>query len=59
MKLSGIYAITDDELLAGRNIHYCVTAALQAGVSMLQFRCKSRSFQFDIALLIEPSCAPN
>ena len=45
MKLSGIYAITDDELLAGRNIHYCVTAALQAGVSMLQFRCKSLSFQ--------------
>jgi thiamine-phosphate pyrophosphorylase len=50
MKLSGVYAIADDELLAGRNIHDCVTAALQGGVGIVQYRCKSRSFHERVSL---------
>jgi len=40
MNLRGIYAITDDTLLANRNITASIEAALQAGISMLQYRTK-------------------
>ncbi|MEC9223018.1 MAG: thiamine phosphate synthase, partial [Pseudomonadota bacterium] len=41
MNLRGIYAITDDTLLANRNITASIESALQAGISMLQYRTKS------------------
>jgi thiamine-phosphate pyrophosphorylase len=40
MKLRGLYAITDGQLLAGKFIKY-VTAALDGGVTLLQYRDKS------------------
>lgn len=40
MKLRGLYAITDSQLLAGRFLSY-VEAALEGGVSLLQYRDKS------------------
>ena len=39
MKLRGLYAITDDQLLAGRFLSY-VQAALDGGVTLLQYRDK-------------------
>ncbi|MGE7993921.1 thiamine phosphate synthase [Pseudomonas sp. NPDC089554] len=40
MKLRGLYAITDSQLLAGRFLPY-VQAALEGGVRLLQYRDKS------------------
>ncbi|MBF8742778.1 thiamine phosphate synthase [Pseudomonas guariconensis] len=40
MKLRGLYAITDSQLLAGRFLSY-VEAALDGGVCLLQYRDKS------------------
>ena len=40
MKLRGLYAITDSQLLAGRFLPY-VEAALEGGVCLLQYRDKS------------------
>ena len=40
MKLRGLYAITDSQLLAGKFLPY-VTAALDGGVTLLQYRDKS------------------
>jgi hypothetical protein len=40
MKLRGLYAITDSELLAGKFLSY-VEAALEGGVTLLQYRDKS------------------
>lgn len=40
MKLRGLYAITDGQLLAGRFLSY-VEAALDGGVTLLQYRDKS------------------
>lgn len=40
MKLRGLYAITDSQLLAGRFLSY-VEAALEGGVCLLQYRDKS------------------
>lgn len=40
MKLRGLYAITDSQLLAGRFLSY-VEAALEGGVTLLQYRDKS------------------
>ncbi|WP_426143448.1 thiamine phosphate synthase [Pseudomonas sp. DWP3-1-2] len=39
MKLRGLYAITDSQLLAGRFLSY-VEAALEGGVTLLQYRDK-------------------
>ncbi len=41
MEFSGIYAITDDKLLAGSKLLEASTAALENGISLLQYRCKS------------------
>lgn len=41
MKLRGLYAITDSQLLAGRFLAY-VEAALEGGVTLLQYRDKSQ-----------------
>ncbi|MBV6288640.1 thiamine phosphate synthase [Pseudomonas aegrilactucae] len=41
MKLRGLYAITDSQLLAGRFLPY-VEAALEGGVTLLQYRDKSQ-----------------
>ena len=41
MNFRGIYAITDDTLLANLNITASIESALQAGISMLQYRTKS------------------
>ena len=41
MKLRGLYAITDSQLLAGRLLPY-VEAALDGGVTLLQYRDKSQ-----------------
>lgn len=40
MKLRGLYAITDSQLLAGKFLAY-VEAALEGGVTLLQYRDKS------------------
>ena len=40
MKLRGLYAITDSQLLAGRFLSY-VEGALEGGVTLLQYRDKS------------------
>jgi len=40
MKLRGLYAITDNQLLAGKFLSY-VEAALEGGVTLLQYRDKS------------------
>ena len=40
MKLRGLYAITDSQLLAGRFLSY-VEAALEGGVTLLQYRDKT------------------
>ncbi|WP_017903152.1 thiamine phosphate synthase [Pseudomonas asplenii] len=40
MKLRGLYAITDSQLLAGKLLAY-VEAALEGGVTLLQYRDKS------------------
>lgn len=40
MKLRGLYAITDSQLLAGKFLAY-VQAALEGGVTLLQYRDKS------------------
>ncbi|MBC3362993.1 thiamine phosphate synthase [Pseudomonas sp. SWRI154] len=40
MKLRGLYAVTDSQLLAGRFLAY-VEAALEGGVTLLQYRDKS------------------
>src|SRR5471032_1685685 len=40
MKLRGLYAITDSQLLAGKFLEY-VEAALEGGVTLLQYRDKS------------------
>jgi thiamine monophosphate synthase len=40
MKLRGLYAITDSQLLAGRFLSY-VEAALEGGVTLLQYRDKA------------------
>ncbi|GAB7529148.1 thiamine phosphate synthase [Pseudomonas sp. 3A(2025)] len=40
MKLRGLYAITDGQLLAGRFLSY-VEAALEGGVTLLQYRDKT------------------
>ena len=40
MKLRGLYAITDSQLLAGKFLNY-VEAALEGGVTLLQYRDKS------------------
>lgn len=40
MKLRGLYAITDSQLLAGRFLSY-VEAALEGGVTLVQYRDKS------------------
>ncbi|MBC3375470.1 thiamine phosphate synthase [Pseudomonas sp. SWRI92] len=40
MKLRGLYAVTDSQLLAGRFLAY-VEAALEGGVRLLQYRDKS------------------
>ncbi|VVP38471.1 thiamine phosphate synthase [Pseudomonas fluorescens] len=40
MKLRGLYAITDRQLLAGKLLEY-VEAALEGGVTLLQYRDKS------------------
>ncbi|MGC5701837.1 thiamine phosphate synthase [Pseudomonas sp. NFXW11] len=40
MKLRGLYAITDSQLLAGKFLKY-VEAALEGGVTLLQYRDKS------------------
>ena len=42
MKLRGLYAITDSQLLAGRFLSY-VEAALEGGVTLLQYRDKSEN----------------
>ena len=41
MKLRGLYAITDSQLLAGKFLPY-VEAALEGGVTLLQYRDKSQ-----------------
>lgn len=41
MKLRGLYAITDSQLLAGKFLPY-VEAALEGGLSLLQYRDKSQ-----------------
>ena len=48
MNLKGIYAITDDALLAERNIAEVIESVLQAGISMLQYRGKSGSKSFKL-----------
>ena len=40
MKLRGLYAVTDSQLLAGKFLSY-VEAALDGGVTLLQYRDKS------------------
>ncbi|MQT72429.1 thiamine phosphate synthase, partial [Pseudomonas sp. FSL R10-0071] len=40
MKLRGLYAITDSQLLAGKCLEY-VEAALDGGLTLLQYRDKS------------------
>ncbi len=41
MRFSGIYAITDDQLLAGSRLLEASTAALENDISLLQYRSKS------------------
>lgn len=41
MSLSGIYAITDDRLLPGDRLRVAVMAALDGGISLLQYRSKA------------------
>ena len=41
MKLRGLYAITDSQLLAGKFLSY-VEAALEGGVTLLQYRQEQR-----------------
>ncbi|MEX0962962.1 MAG: thiamine phosphate synthase [Pseudohongiellaceae bacterium] len=41
MKFSGIYAITDDELLPGARLLDGSRAALESGIALLQYRSKS------------------
>jgi thiamine-phosphate pyrophosphorylase len=43
MNYSGIYAITDDNLLPERRIYAAVEDALQSGISILQYRSKKSS----------------
>ncbi len=43
MQLSGIYAITDDQLLAGSKFLEACASALDNGISLLQYRSKSVS----------------
>jgi len=43
MNFSGIYAITDDHLLPPDQLQAAVSAALVAGINMLQYRSKSGS----------------
>jgi thiamine-phosphate pyrophosphorylase len=43
MQLSGIYAITDDELLPEHSLLAAVESALSAGISLLQYRSKRGS----------------
>ncbi|MEX2131486.1 MAG: thiamine phosphate synthase [Pseudohongiellaceae bacterium] len=42
MKLSGIYAITDEYLLPGEHLLSAVTEALSGGVTLVQYRSKHR-----------------
>lgn len=41
MRFSGIYAITDDQLLVGSKLLEASAAALENGISLLQYRSKS------------------
>ena len=41
MQYCGIYAITDDKLLAPDSLLPAVEVALNAGIAMLQYRCKT------------------
>lgn len=43
MQFTGIYAITDDKLLTPENMLSAVEAALDAGISLLQYRSKQGS----------------
>lgn len=43
MRFTGIYAITDDKLLAPEHLLHKVEAALAAGVNLLQYRSKAGS----------------
>lgn len=44
MPLTGIYAITDDKLQDPEQLPAAVEAALQGGISLLQYRAKTGSF---------------
>jgi len=45
----GVYAITDDILLQGNLLQSRVHAALDAGIAVLQYRCKSKPWQARVA----------
>lgn len=45
MKLSGLYAVTDPELLPGEHLYAAAEAALQGGVALLQYRDKAANPQ--------------
>lgn len=49
MKYSGIYAITDDELLPEQQLFSAVADALGAGITLLQYRSKSDLVDYKFA----------
>jgi len=59
MKYSGIYAITDDHLLPPDRLQSAVSAALAAGINMLQYRSKSGSAgeRQQVAAALQSLCA--
>ena len=54
-----VYLVTDDSFLRGRNFAACIEAALQGGVTLLQYRAKAADSRmlFEQALLLKKLCA--
>ncbi len=42
-KLKGLYAITDEKLITGKNFNTAIESALQGGASIIQYRDKSNN----------------
>lgn len=59
MIFSGVYAITDSNLLFGNDLIESVTEALEGGISLLQYRNKDGSWQerLDEAKILQTLCA--
>ena len=59
MNFKGVYAITDSTLLPGDLLVDAVTQALEGGISLLQYRNKTASWQekLDEAKLLQNICA--